>query len=247
MITDIDSNVLLKQLEHEEETAEIKLLKYITSGKEDEAVTLLNENKSININYEFINYTPIFLIVNSYMCDLFEEVINYPNFDLSIKDDFSETLLESLIYIYGSNMMKKPNRKGEKAAIGKMIKSFLKTNGEHFNLKDINSDTAINISCEIPSALWITEALLEKEEVNINIVNDVDCAALGNAIRTHNIEAIKLLSKRKDLIVREEDVQLAKKYDVNLEELGIDISHTTAYVLDKTAERYKELAEACKA
>ena len=47
-------------------------------------------------------------------------------------------------------------------------------------------------------------------------MNDFNCAALGNAIRKHNWEAVKMIGKRPDLIVRAEDEELAREHGINL-------------------------------
>jgi hypothetical protein len=97
-----------------------------------------------------------------------------------------------------------------------MITAILKSDTYDFNAKDLNSDTAINIACEYPKMLWIVEALASKKSVDINIVNDFECAALGDCIRNKNLEALKIIGKRPDVKVREEDKKLAKTYGINL-------------------------------
>ena len=97
-----------------------------------------------------------------------------------------------------------------------MIISILKSDTYDFNTKDLNSDTAINIACEYPKMLWIVKALASNKKVDINIVNDFECAALGDCIRNKNIEALKIIGQRPDVKVREEDKKLAKSYGINL-------------------------------
>jgi hypothetical protein len=111
--------------------------------------------------------------------------------------------------------------KEEKDYFEKVIKLLINNDRYDLNKTDLNEDTAINIACEYPQMIWIVEALAAKENVDLNHVNDFNCAALGNAIRNKNIEAIKILAKRKDLIVRDADREMAKKYGVNLSEFGL--------------------------
>jgi hypothetical protein len=80
-------------------------------------------------------------------------------------------------------------------------------------------DTAINIACDKPELLWVVEALVQNPNVNLNVVNDINCTSLGSALRKKNIAAIKLLGKRVDLVVREEDYELAQNNGINLDEL----------------------------
>ena len=97
-----------------------------------------------------------------------------------------------------------------------MILAILKSENYNFNVKDLNNDTAINIACEYPKMLWIVKALASKKEVDINIVNDFESAALGSCIRNKNLEALKVIGQRPDVKVREEDKKLAKTNGITL-------------------------------
>ena len=68
------------------------------------------------------------------------------------------------------------------------------------------------------------DRLISKEDVNVNIINDWNCSPLGTAICSKNIDAIKLLCKRKDLNVREEDFELANEYGVDLKGILSSVS-----------------------
>ena len=98
-----------------------------------------------------------------------------------------------------------------------MITAILESENFDFNIQDINLDTPINIASEKAKMNWIVKALASKPNVDVNVVNDFNRAALGNAIAKKNIEAIKILGKRPDLIVRDEDKALAKKMGIDLE------------------------------
>ena len=200
----------------------VKLHELINNGDEQGAINLIKSERGIDVSYEYNNKVPTISAVNNEMFDLFEVIVNHPTFDSSIQDGFGETLLESLIYLYGSAEI--ANDKKNEKACERMINAILKSETYDFNVKDFNSDTVINIACEYPKMLWIVEALASKKEVDINVVNDFDCAALGNCIRNKNLEALKIITKRKDLIVRAEDLKLADKYGIDLSEYGIEIA-----------------------
>jgi len=212
----------MNKMKQKNECLEIRLHQLIDNGEENEAIKLIDENKDIDINYEYNDRILVLSAINNKMCDLFFKIVNHPNFNSNIKDAFGESMLESLIYLYGSDDISKSNYDDD--LYKRLIEAILKVDSYDFNYKDLNDDTAINIACEYPKMLWIVEALAAKENVDINIVNDFDCAALGNAIRNKNLEAIKILSKRKDLIVRNADVEMANKYNVDLSEYGIEIA-----------------------
>jgi len=194
---------------------QVLLHKLIDENDEIGAIKLLEkEGKDFNVNYEFNQRVPIISAVNNKMYTLFEKIVSHPKFDSSIEDGFGETLLESLIYLYGSDEISAS--KEEEKSLKRMIIAILKSDTYDFNAKDLNSDTAINIACEYPKMLWIVEALASKKNVDINIVNDFECAALGDCIRNKNLEALKIIGKRPDVKVREEDKKLAKTYGINL-------------------------------
>ena len=194
---------------------QVLLHKLIDENDEIGAIKLLEkEGKNFNVNYEFNQRVPIISAVNNKMYTLFEKIVSHPKFDSSIEDGFGETLLESLIYLYGSDEISAS--KEEEKSLKRMIIAILKSDTYDFNAKDLNSDTAINIACEYPKMLWIVEALASKKNVDSNIVNDCEWAALGDCIRNKNLEALKIIGKRPDVKVREEDKKLAKTYGINL-------------------------------
>lgn len=195
----------------------VLLHKLIDENDEMGALKLLEkEGKDFNVNYEFNQRVPIISAVNNKMYTLFEKIVSHPKFDSSIEDGFGETLLESLIYLYGSDEISAS--KEEEKSLKRMIEAILKSETYDFNAKDLNSDTAINIACEYPKMLWIVKALASKKNVDINIVNDFECAALGDCIRNKNLEALKIIGQRPDVKVREADKKLAKSYNINLNE-----------------------------
>ena len=191
--------------------------KYIDENDEIAAIKLLEkEGKDFDVNFEFNQKVPIINATNNKMFNLFDKIVNHPNFDSSVEDGFGETLLESLLYLYGSDEIS--TTKEEESAMKHMILSILKSENYDFNVKDMNSDTAINIACEYPKMLWVVKALASKRNVDINIVNDFECAALGDCIRNKNLEALKVIGQRPDVKVRKEDKALAKEMDINLDE-----------------------------
>ena len=193
----------------------ILLHKYIDENDELGAIKLIeSEGKDLNVNYEFNQRVPIISAVNNKMYDLFDKIVNHPKFDSTIEDGFGETLLESLIYLYGSDEIS--TAKEEEKALEKMIVSILKSEKYDFNVKDLNNDTAINIACEYPKMLWIVKALASKKEVDVNVINDFENAALGTCIRNKNFDALRVIGQRPDTIVTENDKKLAKSYAINL-------------------------------
>ena len=66
---------------------------------------------------------------------------------------------------------------------------------------------------------WVVEELVKNKNVDINFRNDLANSPLTSAIRNNNIEAIKALGKRPDLVITEDDRNLAKNSNVDLNQL----------------------------
>lgn len=192
----------------------ILLHKLIDEGSEKEAIDLIRkEGDSFDVNYEFNNNTPIFKAISNKMYGLFETIVQHNKFNSETADGFGEPLLLSLMY----SLIPSEDNKDNEATI-KMINSILNSRNFDFNAQNINLDTAVNVACEKPHMYWIAERLIADPSININVVNDFNCAALGNAIRRKNTKALKLLGTRPDLVIREEDKELAKQNGYNLDE-----------------------------
>lgn len=202
-----------KFLNREAINPSILLHKLIDEKNETEAIKLIESNSdTLDVNYEFNQNVPVFSAIENKLYNVFGALINHKNFDCSTCDSFGESLLQSLMFNY---MPSEPDCN----TIKQMINTILDSETFDFNVQDINLDTAINIACDRKDLLWIVERLASKPNVNINIVNDFNCTALGTAIRKNNIDAIKILARRQDLVVREEDLELAKQNGINLNSL----------------------------
>lgn len=217
----VSTNIILKKLEHEEKTLEIEFLMAIHSGNEKEAIKIVNTHKKLDVNYEYWDKIPIFSAITYNMYDLFLAILEHPKFNQDVEDGFGETMLESLMYLYIAS--DNDNNDEDKVRFKKYIDTILKSNKINFNKKDLNEDAAINVACQSPKLLWVVEALVPMENVDVNIINDFDYSPLTSAIDNNNIKAIESLSKRKDIVVREIDVEKAKENNIDLSKYGLEI------------------------
>lgn len=199
-----------------------KLLhKYINSADEENALKLIEENPDLNVNYILNGSIPVFNAIRNGLLKVFNAIITSKNFNINVADGFGEPILISMIYVYAACGLH--DDRNEKK-LHKMIDSVLHNSNIDLNQIDINLDTPINVAIEATSTMWIAQELVANKNVNINVINDYDRSALGNAIACDNIDGIKLLATRPDLVVREKDVMLAKRHNINLENY-IDMSH----------------------
>lgn len=214
----------------------IMLHKLIDENAEKEAVELIaKEGDNFDVNYEFNNITPIFKVISAKMYDLFKAIVSHKRFNCATCDGFGESLLLSLMYNYSKDDTSKENQ-----SIKKMIDIILASDQFDYNVQNINLDSAVNVACESPHLYWVAEALVMKPNVNINIVNDFNCAALGNAIRKKNLKAIELLGKRPDLVIREEDKELAKQFGIDLKKYINPQPFETSHSVEKVTSSETE-------
>ena len=200
----------------------IQFHKLIDSNDEKGAIELLEKSSLLDVSYKHNERIPIFSAISNKMTDLAVKIVNHPTFDALVEDDFGESLFESLIYLYGADEAIFGDKECEEMCV-KLIKEIIEQgNVDVLNQQDLNEDTAIMIACEYPKCLWIVEALASNEDVNINLINDFDCSVLTDAIRNRNAQAIEALAKRKDLVVRPCDLEMADKYGIDLAKFGIE-------------------------
>lgn len=207
-----------KFLNREKIQSTIMLHKLIDERQEAEAIQLIQtEGGEFDVNFIFNSRKPIFTVIANKMYDLFGVMVSHPKFDASTCDSYGESLLQSLLYQYSMHYANGEHR--ECASLKNMIDMIIDNPNFDFNVQNTNLDTAINIACEKSELLWVVEKLVQNPHVNLNVVNDINCTSLGSAIRKKNIAAIKLLGKRVDLVVREEDYELAGDQKINLDSL----------------------------
>ena len=204
-------------IEKEQIPSEVLFHKYIDEGDEESAIKLIaDEGKDFDVNYSFNSRVPIYMAVNSHMSKLFDAIVSHPKYDPSIEDGINESLLESLIYTYGSedDEMKESDMKELKH----MICSVAKSPNFDVNAQDYNEDTAVNLACEYPNMTWLVEMLVKNRKTDINQVSLFECTALTNCLKNDNRKSLAILGQRPDIKVREIDRIVAKEMGIKLED-----------------------------
>lgn len=193
----------------------VLLHKYIDQNCEEDAIKLiLSEGKNFDVNYQFQDRKPVFSALYRRQYKLFKTIISHPKFDGRQSDGIGETLLESLFYVYSSYSSSETN---EAETLKEIILNVIESDTYDLNQKDVNDDTVLSLACEFGTMDWAVERLVSDRRVDINIVNDIGCTPLTNAIVNKSEFAIKMLGKRPDLIIRNEDRKLAKASSINLD------------------------------
>lgn len=135
------------------------------------------------------------MAINYHMPKLFDTIINHKDFKADESgDDFGNTLLIALLYLYGSNI-----KKNERKLVKEFINSVFLCNKFDLNEEDINKETALIVSCRYKELNWFTEMLCSVKSVDVNKQDDFGFSAIDKAINERNIEAIDMLLNREDL------------------------------------------------
>lgn len=209
----------------------ILLHKYLDEKSELDAVKLIEENSDeLDINYSFNENTPIFTAVNNGLFNAFKAIVSSPKFDANTVDAFGEPLICSIMYEYRGVASNNGNKVSKDHPTVKMIEAILDIANYNFNAVNINGDSAINVAAEREITNWIFDVLVTNPNVDINIVNDIDCTPLTTALRCKNTHAVEEICKRKDLKVRDVDYEVAAKNGYDLKGLLEKAQYETTIV-----------------
>lgn len=88
--------------------------------------------------------------------------------------------------------------------VKQLIEIILNSGKANLNAIDANKQTILHLLASIHQLDWVAEKVLEDESVNVNALDNFDKSALDIAIEEENIPFIKLLLKREDLKISEE-------------------------------------------
>lgn len=195
----------------------ILLHKYLNEYNEDKAIELIDKNdKDLDVNYAFlIEKKPALVALNNHLFKALKKIVTHPNFDASTTDPFGVSILTNLFFILATEEC---TDEKDKILIKETIEYILENDKFDLNFKETTNDTPINIACLYPKLSWIVEKMANNDKVNINIENSMHFTPLETAIRSNNIDAIKILCKRPDLIVLNEDIENAHLKDIKIEE-----------------------------
>ena len=205
----------------------ILLHKYIDEGREDLAIELIENNgKEVDINFEFDGKTPIFSAIGSSMSRLFEVIINRDEFNHNAYDSFGETLLSSALFALSWKNISKTRGGRELVSLIRMM-----VNCDKFNLNQANryGDTPLSIACAFPSELWFVKKLIANPMIDINTSNCDNKTPLMVCMEASNTDAIELIGSRPDLKITENDIEFAKRFNINLEKYIAPNEHIFEY------------------
>lgn len=222
----------------------VLLHKYLDEKDEAAAIELIEkESERIDVNRKFNDRTPATTAIEKKMYSAFAKIVAHPGFNGDVDDMYGESLPQGILWSCYLDPGSKPTPEEDK-----MLRSMLITliNSGRFDLNyvDVNLDTLINIAASDASMNWLVEYLAVMPEVDPNKINDIDYTALGNALRHGNVEGVRILGQRPDLLIRDIDRQEAKNHGIDLNSLIKPISFEEMSAKLNVAEYSVDLAEA---
>ena len=172
---------------------ELLLHKYLCEKDEHSAIELIRNNPKLNVNHCFNDMAPIFVASNNGMWRVITEMFNHPKFNFGIKNAIDEPLLQTLIYDYRRMCVYNGQYIKEFETI---IKSLIDNKNYDCNTVNGNLDSPIMVAAESSYTTWIVSYLLDKRDIKLSLVNDVNRTAIGNAMYFGNTEAFNILKNK---------------------------------------------------
>lgn len=176
----------------------------------------------------------VFEVIKKGMIDLLNLVINHPNFDNHVIDLFGETILTSTYYYYKAN---------KNIVYLDMIRMMIDNPNVDINYTNFNQDTMAHLIASNADLCVILDKLVNNPTCDLNQLNDLGYTPIGEAIRYKNVNAVVMLARRSDVIIRKDDVELAEKYNINLETLIGEYTLGAIPMSEKMLKRCKMFRE----
>lgn len=194
----------------------VLLHKFIDEGNIKAAIKLIQNEKDLDPNNVFYGSMAAIKAIAQGHSDLFEALLNHPKFDITLTEAFGEPYPHFLLLA----MEAKLNDNKSITPWIEMCLSILANPKFDINTVNVNDDTVLHTACESSEFLPIVKYLVERVDVNINKVNDWGFKPIDVAIGCDkpNIEAIRLLLTRPDLMIDTTTTELAnaKKIDLSI-------------------------------
>lgn len=199
----------------------ILLHKLIDEHNTEEAVKLLKENKDVDPNFVFFASMPAIKAITIGDANLFKAITAHPKFNINLTDGFGEPYSHFLLIMMETQINSKKNM----SAWMEMCLTVLENKDYDVNRLNLNDDTTLHCACEHPAFVPIVEYLINRDDVDINKVNDWGFRPIDVALDCEkvNVEAIKLLLTRQDLIISDDTQAMCKAKGVDLEKLKASI------------------------
>lgn len=213
----------------------ILLHKLIDERNIEAAIKLLAENEKVDPNYVFYASMPAIKAITNGDNKLFDALINHPKFDITLTEGFGEPYSHFLILTMETKL---GDRTANLQSWIDMCMSILENPKYDINCLNINDDTTLHCACEQPEFIQIVKYLVNRADVDVNKVNDWGFRPIDVALDLEkvNIEAVKSLLIREDLIITDETNALAKSKGIDLDKLREHVLKKQKTVINEREE-----------
>ena len=195
----------------------IMLHKLIDEGDQAGAIKLIeNNHDKINVNHELNGNVPVFMAIERRMFDLFTKIVMHEKYNTDMTDAYGESILTNIMYVYYLNTAFNMTAEDAKAT-RQIMEAIVDCGRFDLNYQNENEDTALSVATNTPALNWLVEKLASRPDINVNLVNDIGCNAIQEALRKKNKDAVKILAKRKDMKFTKDDVETARGLGIDLE------------------------------
>lgn len=217
-ITEAYSNIPLKEqdiIKTNLLSTNLLLHKYLKEERIAEAIELFKTKDDIDVNFIHKNISIAHMGLRLNDDKLFETIINHASFKDGIQNAIGETFLTQLLYSYmgGYDSIMVNN-------IKQKIQILINNSNVDLNAVNINMSSPLCVAAESMDTNWVFHELVKNPKVNINVVDDDDMSALTYAIKHNDIDGIQALMNRPELVIRQRDIDMANKCNVNLTQIS---------------------------
>lgn len=196
---------------------ELLLHKLIDEQNTAVAIDLLRNNNDLNPNFVFYASMPITKAIMYLNKSLVDAIIQHPRFDVNRTECFGDPHTHYLLLTLACK---------QSYISSDEINPWLYTcisildNPQYdVNCTNINEDTTLHCACENSLFLPVVEYLVRRNDVDVNMRNDMGLTPLDIALDCNNTDAVALLLTRQDLEISPETSALARSKRISLKQL----------------------------
>lgn len=195
----------------------IKLRKAIDEQNEELALQIMEENPDMDINVPCNERLPICVALQNFMFKTILAILKNSKFNYAAEDGYGEIFTTDLATFFTYC------NEDQQENFDEIMNFVLSDKRADYTLTNINNDTYLTSllydDVKLDKTNHFVKILLSKNDININQVNDMGKDALYLALSIKNVEIIKELLKRTDLIITSSDIKMALEVKINLDEI----------------------------
>lgn len=203
-------------LKESKDSADINLRKVVDcEDDEEKAIEIIEANKDkINPNFVINDRLTILVALQNGMYRVVDRLMSMKDFDYNSDDIYGEKIQTDIILLY---TFLEADNDNDLAKFNKLISKII----DNCDLSQTNINDDTMLTCALTKVgdnnadtSWIVNELLNRKNININAVNDIDETALELAImKEWGNEVIKKILSYDGFMLRDKDKELLKSHN----------------------------------